>query len=217
MLGHPLISYSIKAGLDSTYITRVMVSTDSQAIATVAKQYGAEVPFMRPDEFAQDHSLDFDVFLHALNWLKEHEGYVPDYIVQLRPTTPVREIGMIDQCMERLIRNPQADSLRVITPSPLTPYKLWTITDEEHPMEPLLRLPEFPESFNEPRQRLPKTYWHTGTLDIVKPYVITEQKLMSGKIIMPYIMQEHLAVDIDHLEDFIKAEEVIKTQNCIKF
>jgi CMP-N,N'-diacetyllegionaminic acid synthase len=217
MLGHPLIAYSVKAGLDSKYVTRVIVSTDSPAIAEVAKAYGAEIPFMRPDELAQDYSLDFDVFLHALNWLKENENYVPDYIVQLRPTTPVRTVGMIDECLERLLRNPQADSLRVITPSPLTPYKLWTITDEEHPMEPLLRLPEFPESFNEPRQRLPKTYWHTGTLDIIKPDIITQQKLMSGKIIMPYIMEEQLAVDIDTLEDFKKAEQVITEQACIKF
>ena len=217
MLGHPLIAYSIKAGLDAKYINRVLVSTDSPAIAKVAKQYGAEVPFMRPDELALDYSLDFDVFLHALNWLKEQENYVPDYIVQLRPTTPVRQLDLIDNCMERLIRNPQADSLRVITPSPLTPYKLWTITDEEHPMEPFIRLPEFPESFNEPRQRLPQTYWHTGTLDIIKPYVITEQKLMSGKVIMPYIIESHWAVDIDNLEDFIKAEEVIRAQECVKF
>ncbi len=90
LLGHPLIAYSIKASLDSKRINRVIVSTDSKEIAVVAKQYGAEVPFMRPAEIAQDMSTDMEMFLHALGWLKKNEDYVPDIIVHLRPTSPVR-------------------------------------------------------------------------------------------------------------------------------
>jgi len=73
--GYPLISYSIAAAKQSKQVTRTMVSTDNQEIADVARSFGAEIPFMRPAEFAQDNTQDFPVYKHALNWLKEHEGY----------------------------------------------------------------------------------------------------------------------------------------------
>src|SRR5512145_2909368 len=84
--GHPLIAYSIAAGLQAKLVTRTIVSTDDEEIAAVARQYGAETPFLRPAEFAQDNTTDFPVFTHALAWFAEHEGYHPDIIVQLRPT-----------------------------------------------------------------------------------------------------------------------------------
>ena len=90
LAGHPLIAYSIAAGRQSRLVTRTIVSTDDEEIAAVARQYGAETPFLRPAEFAQDNTTDFPVFTHALGWLKEHEGYQPDIIVQLRPTSPIR-------------------------------------------------------------------------------------------------------------------------------
>ncbi|MDB5273810.1 MAG: acylneuraminate cytidylyltransferase family protein, partial [Chitinophagaceae bacterium] len=152
LLGHPLIAYSVKAAKDSKHITRVIVSTDSEVIAGVAEKYGAEIPFIRPSEYAQDLSTDLEVFQHALRWLKEEEGYTPDYVVQLRPTSPVRQVSVIDTCIERMLRNPQADSLRIVTPSPITPYKMWTMEDEESPMQPLLSLPGVKEPYNEPRQ-----------------------------------------------------------------
>ncbi len=75
--GHPLIAYSIAAGLQAETVTRTIVSTDDEEIASVARQYGAEMPFLRPAEFAQDNTLDLPVFQHALRWLAEHEGYRP--------------------------------------------------------------------------------------------------------------------------------------------
>jgi CMP-N,N'-diacetyllegionaminic acid synthase len=217
LLGHPLIAYSVKAAKDSAYINRVIVSTDSEKIAEVAKAYGAEIPFMRPDEYAQDLSTDLEVFQHALNWLKENEGYVPDYIVQLRPTSPVRQAQIIDRCIERMLRNPQADSLRIVTPSPITPYKMWALVDEEQPMHPLLTVDGVKEPYNEPRQRLPKTYWQIGTLDVIRPRIITEDYSMSGNVIMPHVVENLFAVDIDDLSGFQKAEEVISQNDCIKF
>jgi N-acylneuraminate cytidylyltransferase len=84
--GFPLIVYSIAAGRQAKTVTRVVVSTDSEEIAAVSRQYGAETPFMRPLEFAQDNTLYLPVFRHALNWLAQHENYHPDVVVQLRPT-----------------------------------------------------------------------------------------------------------------------------------
>lgn len=217
LLEHPLIAYSIKAAQDASLVTRIIVSTDSEEIANVAKRYGAEVPFLRPDEFAQDLSTDIEVFEHALDWLKDNEGYRPDLVVQLRPTSPVREAKMIDKCIERLRNNQEADSLRVVTPSPITPYKMWFVENEERPLIPLLKIDVFDEPYNEPRQRLPKTYWQIGTLDVIKPYVITEQKSMSGKRILPFIVDNVFAIDIDELESFNKAGEVIQKLNCVKF
>mgnify|MGYP001544857568 FL=1 len=167
MLGHPLIAYSIKAGLDSKRINRVIVSTDSEEIANVAKTYGAEISFMRPAEIAQDMSTDMEVFIHALDWLKKNEDYVPDIIVQLRPTSPVRSVGEIDECIDKFISS-NSDSLRIVTPAPCTPYKMWTINEESELMQPLLTLKNVKEPDNEPRERLPKVYWQVIILDVIK-------------------------------------------------
>src|SRR5512144_1887099 len=94
--GHPLIAYSIAAGLRSSMVNRVIVSTDDEEIAAVACQYGAEVPFLRPAEYAQDQTLDLPVFQHVIDWFAEHENYRPDVVVQLRPTSPIRPPALVD-------------------------------------------------------------------------------------------------------------------------
>jgi N-acylneuraminate cytidylyltransferase len=216
LLGHPLIAYSIKAAQDAKLITRVMVSTDSQAIADVALKYGADVPFLRPAEFAQDLSTDLEVFVHALNWLKENENYSPDLVVQLRPTSPIRKADLIDECITKLTES-DAESVRIVTPSPITPYKMWRIEDENQPMIPLLNVEGTDEPFNEPRQRLPKTFWQIGTLDVIRPEVILEKNSMSGMKIMPHIVGNEWAIDIDDMSSFVKAADVIVSDNFVKF
>lgn len=216
LLGHPLIAYSIKAALDATLVTRTIVSTDSEHIASVAGEYGAEIPFLRPAEFAQDLSTDLEVFVHALEWLQQQEGYLPDYVVQLRPTSPVRPVGLIDTCVQKLAQT-DFDSLRIVTPSPITPYKMWVIDEENKPMTPLLSLPGVPAPYNEPRQRLPQTYWQIGTLDVIKTQVILAQNSMSGPNILPYIVGAELAVDIDEISSFEKAGTIISQSNYVRF
>lgn len=216
LLGHPLIAYSIKAALDATLVTRTIVSTDSEHIASVAVEYGAEIPFLRPAEFAQDLSTDLEVFVHALEWLQQQEGYLPDYVVQLRPTSPVRPVGLIDTCVKKLAQT-DFDSLRIVTPSPITPYKMWVIDEENKPMTPLLSLPGVPAPYNEPRQRLPQTYWQIGTLDVIKTQVILAQNSMSGQRILPYIVGPELAVDIDEISSFEKAGTIISQSNYVRF
>src|SRR5512140_1055395 len=107
--GYPLIAYSIAAGLQAKSVTRVIVSTDDQEIAAVARQCGAETPFLRPAEFAQDTSTDLPLFQHALAWLAEHEGYHPDVVVQLRPTSPIRPPTLVDEAVRLLLDHPEAD------------------------------------------------------------------------------------------------------------
>ena len=216
LLGHPLIAYSIKAALDSEKINRVIVSTDSEEIADTARSYNAEVPFLRPAEFAQDMSTDMEVFIHALEWLKNNEDYVPDILVHLRPTSPVRLANEIDICIDKLIAS-NADSLRIVTPAPCTPYKMWTINKDNEFMEPLLTLKDVKEPYNEPRQRLPKTYWQVGILDVIRTNTILEKKSLSGDKILSHIVPNEFSVDIDDMQSFKKAAEVISNNDCIKF
>lgn len=217
LLGHPLIAYSIQASLACSYIDRTIVSTDSEEIATIARQYGAEVPFLRPAAFAHDLSTDIEVFIHALEWLQTHENYIPDLVVQLRPTSPIRFKKDIEKSIELLATHPTADSLRVVTPSPITPYKMWIVKDPEKPMEPLLKLEGVKEPFNEPRQRLPQTYWQTGTLDIMRREAILDKRSMTGESILPFVIENKYAIDIDDLSSFEKAAKVIVESDCIKF
>jgi len=125
--GAPLIAYSIAAGLQARHVTRVIVSTDDEEIAAVARQWGAETPFLRPAEFAQDDTTDLPVFQQALAWLAEHENYHPDFVVQLRPTSPVRPVGLIDEAIDLMLTNPQADCVRGVVPSGQNPFKMWQI------------------------------------------------------------------------------------------
>lgn len=203
--GTPLIAYSIAAGTQAVLVTRVIVSTDDPEIADVARQYGAEVPFMRPEELAQDDTLDYPVFLHALQWLAEHEGYRPDLVVQLRPTSPLRLVGLVDQAITKILDNPQADSLRGVVPAGENPYKMWHITPQGH-MQAILPVEGLDEPYNAPRQQLPKAYWQTGHIDVIRPRVILEDGLMSGKVILPLLIDPQYTVDIDTLADWFRAE-----------
>ncbi len=109
--GKPLLAYSIEHALASRLINRTIISTDSQAYAEVARQYGAEVPFLRPSEISQGNSTDMELFTHALKWLEENENYIPDICVHLRPTYPVRKVEDIDKVIQILLDSPGIDSV----------------------------------------------------------------------------------------------------------
>ncbi|MCU0341350.1 MAG: acylneuraminate cytidylyltransferase family protein [Spirosomaceae bacterium] len=217
LAGHPLVAYSVKAALDTPSITRTLISTDSEAIAEVAHEYGAEVPFLRPTHLAQDLSTDLEVFDHALRWLIENEGYRPDLVVQLRPTSPVRAVADMEAAIQRMLQNPEADSLRMITQAPITPYKMWRYDEQTATMQPLLSHPTLQEPYNEPRQKLPPVHWQIGTLDVIRPSVILEKKSMSGWPILPYLLPFDYAIDIDDLNSFRRAEEVMQRVACVRF
>lgn len=206
--GHPLLAYSIAAGLQAKTVTRTIVSTDDEEIATVARQYGAETPFLRPAEFAQDHTTDLPVFQHALNWLAENEGYHPEIVVQLRPTSPIRPPDCVDRAVQVLLDHPQADSVRGVVPAGQNPHKMWRITPQG-PMTPLLSVPGIPEPYNAPRQALPPVYWQTGHIDAIRLSTISQKGSLSGEVIFPLILDPRYAVDIDTLNDWQRAEWLI--------
>jgi len=201
--GHPLLSYSIAAGLQAKSVDRVIVSTDDEEIGEISRQYGAEVPFLRRPELALDSTPDLPVFEHALDWLEKNEGYVPDFVVQLRPTSPVRPRDCVDRGVSILLDHPEADSVRAVIPSGQNPYKMWRIKDEGE-MSPLIE-EGIQEAYNKPRQELPSTYWQTGHLDVFRRDVIFEKNSMTGDRILPLIIDPVYTVDIDNPLDWERA------------
>lgn len=205
--GIPLIAYSIEAARRAASVTRVIVSTDNPEIAAVAREWGAEVPFLRPAEFAQDHTTDLPVFLHALGWLRDHEHVVPELVVQLRPTSPLRPHDCIDRGVALLRASPAADSLRAVIPSQENPYKTWRIDPATGQLRPLLTVDGVAEPYNAPRQLLPQTYWQTGHLDVIRTATLLDQHSMSGAVLMPLVLGPEFAVDLDTMEDWARAEQ----------
>jgi len=206
--GFPLIAYSIAAALQSRQVTRTLVSTDDDEIARIARGYGAEAPFLRPTELAQDNTTDYPVFTHALSWLKDHEAYTPELVIQLRPTSPLRPPDCVDQAIQVLLDHPQADSVRGVIPSGQNPYKMWRVNDQGQ-LKPLLELVNLREAYNAPRQALPQTYWQTGHIDAIRVATILNKASLSGDVIYPLLMDPHYAIDIDTLRDWQRAEWII--------
>ena len=203
--GYPLIAYSIQAGLSAETVTRVIVSTDDEEIAAVARACGAETPFLRPAEFAQDLTTDLPVFQHAVSWLAENEGYRPDVVVQLRPTSPLRPPGLVDEAVNLLLDHPEADSARGIVPAGQNPHKMWRVDSGSGRMVPLLAVEGIAEPYNAPRQALPPVYWQTGHIDAIRPRVF-ERGSMSGDVILPVMIDPAYTIDIDTPKDWARYE-----------
>lgn len=213
--GHPLISYSICAAKKIKKINRIICTTDSKKIATIARRYGAETPFIRPSEYAKDLSSDLEVFEHCLSWLKKRENYIPDIIIHLRPTSPIRFIKDINRGLKIISKNSEIDSIRSISEPLTTPYKMWRISAKGN-LVPLLKIKNNKEPYNTARQLLPKIYAQTGTLDFIRVSTILKKKSMTGSKIYPlFIRQEHF-IDIDNIGSLRIAENLIKVNNCIK-
>jgi len=207
--GYPLIAYSITAALQSKRVSRVIVSTDDEKIADISREFGAETPFSRPKELARDDTIDFPVFEHALLWLEKNEKYKPGIIVQLRPTSPVIPVGLIDNAIEVLINHPKADSIRGVVTSEQNPYKTWHI-QTNGTLRPVLQIDGLPEAYNIPRQKLPETYWQTGHIDVIRRKTILEKQSMSGDTIFPVVIKPEFAIDIDTPLDWKRAERLVK-------
>ena len=201
--GKPLIVHSIEHALRARHIGRIIVSTDSEEIAEIARQSGAEVPFIRPSEIAGDFSTDLEVFQHALSWLDKHEGYRPEIIVHLRPTSPIRPHALVDEGIVRLHGCPEADALRTVVLAPQTPYKMWWLKGDF--LEPLIMHPTYQEPYNMPRQLLPDIYWQNAYLDITRWNTVMLKRSMTGGRILALVMSPEENVDIDSEYDLTKA------------
>lgn len=200
-----MMAYSIEHAKASRYINRIIVSTDSEEYAEIAREYGAETPFIRPAEYATDTALDIDVFRHALSWLKEKEGYEPDIIVQLRPTYPFRDAQDIDAMIQIMLDDPTVDAVRSVKKNEVVPHKMWYM-GEDGMLDPILK--DIPEAYNMPRQQLPDTYYQNGNTDLLRPRNITEMNSMTGKKIKGFVMRE--MYDVDTEDDFSRVDAFMK-------
>lgn len=193
MAGKPLMAWSIGHALAAHRVTRTIVSTDSAEYAAIAREYGAETPFLRPEHISRDLSTDLELFEHALTWLDAHESYRPDICVHLRPTHPVRTPADIDVMVDILIAHPELDAVRSVVPAPETPFKMW-FRDSSGLLSPVVQT-DIPEAANQPRQALPPTYLQNASIDVVRPRVILEQRSMTGTRVHGYIMDAMYDVD----------------------
>ena len=211
--GYPLIAYTIIAARSSKYIDRVIVSTDSQEIAKIAKRYGAEVPFLRPKKFAGDNSPDIGYIWHMLNWLEKHEKYVPDMVIHLRPTTPLRDYKIIDKAILEIIKDKKATSLRSAHVSKNTGYKIFKKKGHYIDFFGKEDFKKNEEYYNYCRQLLPKTYIPNGYVDIILPKIMKKTGTLHGKNIRAFITQK--VADLDTFEDLEFAKEILKNKEFL--
>ena len=196
--GKPLIAYSILTAQKIKLINRIIVSTDSDEYAALATDIGAEVPFIRPIELSNDDSTDYDFVKHLLDWLIENERHIPDYIIHLRPTTPLRDPDIVENAIEIFMKKPEATSLRSAHEMPETAYKQFELEDKY--FKTICTGSFELDDANKSRQSFPKTYTPNGYVDILKTEYILENNLLHGNRVMGYITDFTIEVDVE--EDF---------------
>lgn len=201
----PLICYSIAAGLLCKGIENTYFSSDSEEMMAIADSMGAKVPFKRPFDISGDNATDLDVIKHFLDWYFKDNGFLPEYLVQLRPTLPFRKISWIDDCISLAQLN-NFGCVRTITDPDQTPYKMWT-RDSDGTIKPFVQITGTNDAFNLPRQHLPKVYYHTGQIDVIKSSMVIDEDTLTGSNVYGYQTGIEYNVDIDAKKDFEKAEE----------
>lgn len=200
LAGYPVIAWSIAAAKISETVDRIIVSTDSPVYASIAREYGAETPFLRPAQFATDASPDRDCILHAHEWLKENEDYEAEYWVHLRPTTPLRDPKIVDDAVRAIIDRPQATSLRSGHSAPETPFK-WFQLDDNGYFQGLRPDDPRPEYYNLPRQAFPEVYIPDGYVDVLRASFFTSSESLHGGTMMGYVSPSCLEIDtVEELE-----------------
>lgn len=206
--GRPLVVHSVAHALAASLITRVIVSTDDPEIAAVARAAGAEVPFMRPAPLAEDHVLDLPVFVHALEWLDQHEQYRPEIVVHLRPTTPYRRPEWIDAAIAELTSHPDADSVRSVSRVDQHPYRVFKIGADGY-LDPLMKH-EHSQPYLLRRQDLPPLYYYNCVIDVTRRSTILDKQSMTGDRILPWVMKSDDVIDIDTPRDLEFARFVME-------
>jgi len=198
--GFPLIAYSIIACKLAKLIERTIVSTDDEEIAAVARKFGADVPFMRPAEFAQDDSTDMEVIQHAIDWFEENEQYAPEYWMQIRPTTPLRDPDFLNGAVENILSHPEATSLVSVHEIPESPGKMFGMNDGY--LHGLCPMDPRPEYFALPRQAFPPAYFGNGYVDIVKTQTSKHYNSCYGPRMLAFKTPDTGEVDVE--SDFKK-------------
>jgi CMP-N,N'-diacetyllegionaminic acid synthase len=208
LAGHPLIAYTIAAAKESGVFRAVVVSTDSESTADIARHYGAEVPGLRPADIAGDLAPDIRWVEHVLGELKS-AGRVYDCFSILRPTSPFRSAGTIRRAWQELASDPGVDSLRAVELCKQHPGKMWVVRGER--MLPLLPLtPDAVPWHSSQYQALPRVYVQNASLEIAHSRVVFEQGSIAGVTIRPFLTEGHEGFDINQPRDWELAESLIQ-------
>ena len=210
LAGKPLIAWTILAAKKVPAISRVIVNTDDEAIATVAKEWGTEV-FMRPKELAEDLTHDLAVFEHHAAELQK-TGELPDMIVDLRATAPLRRAERIAEGIDILVKlgHEGADSVRAVSKATKHPFKMWKF--ENGFIMPFLgkEITGMDEPYNAPRQILPDAFQNNGSMNAFWSDTILKKHSMTGEKIAGYEMEDWESVNIDTPIDWIIAEHLME-------
>ncbi|MBU3101680.1 MULTISPECIES: acylneuraminate cytidylyltransferase family protein [Clostridium] len=200
--GKPLIAYTIDAGKKSKYIDEIIVSTDSDVIKVIAEQYGAKVPFLRPEELSNDTSKSIDVVIHAINFYKKNDVSY-DYVILLQPTSPLRTFEHLDNAIEKLIES-NSTSLVSVCEADENPVLMRRIENEK-----LKEVISF-EGTNLRRQDLPTFYKFNGALYINSNDMLINKRKFVDENTVPYVMDKESSIDIDTMLDARLVELIIK-------
>ncbi len=206
--GRPMIAWTIEAARRAKRLSRVLLSTDDPEIARVAAEYGAEVPFMRPAEFAQDASSHLSVILHALDWMAANGG-APDYVCLLQPTSPLRIADDIDGAIALAVER-GADAV------------VGLAALEEHPylarrLAPDGTIAEFvPSGLKYPRrQDFPPAFRINGAVYINRPAALRRDQTFFPPSALGYVMPPERSIDVDHELDLIVVEHLLRNRDAL--
>lgn len=218
LYGKPLMGWIIDAAKKSKSLNRLIVSTDSEEYAKVAREFGAEVPCLRPAEMASDFSPEIDFVKYTLNWLKENENYNPDVVIRLMATVPLQESDDIDTLVEILKADPDASSAVVISESRQHPVKALKIIDDGAGSTKLVSY--FSESGRDvtpiARQNYEEAYFRANII-ACRTETVYNTNSLTGDLVRYHIIPQERSIDIDNLVDFAIAELLLKNKFDSKF
>ena len=198
-----LVCYSVIFSTMSKLIKKTYVSTDSEEIRKLSKMHGAAVPFLRPKKMSKYQSQDYEYVYHFLDYIKKNEEFLPEYILQLRPTTPFRSIKLIDKAITKLKKFRNADSLRSSHIASHPPEKQFRVNKNFYTDINLKKIKN--DNFNKPSHYFKTTYEPNGYIDILKTSFLLKNKgKIYGKNILSFVTPK--AIDIDTEEDFEYAQ-----------
>jgi len=201
--GKPLIGYTVETAKKSKYVNRVVVSTDNQKIANLAKSFGAEIPFVRPKYLAVSSAKTIDVVKHTLKTLKNKFQYEPDIVTLLNPTVPFRKEDAIDESIETLVKS-KADITVQVKEITTHPYRAYWLKNNF--LKPLKK--DFLKYHQ--RQMFPECYYPTSGISTFWNKNIAKYGHMFGPKIKPIISHDESNIDIDNIFDFFMAEMISK-------
>jgi CMP-N-acetylneuraminic acid synthetase len=206
LAGHPLLAYAIETARRSEVFDRILVSTDSEQIAQVARWYGADAPFLRPVEYASSTSPDIEWIAWTLPRLDERY----DLFAIVRATNPFRGPDVIRRGLDQLLATPEADSIRAVELVKQHPGKLWVIDEVGRLMRPLLDQSHLDVAWHAGQyQALPPIYVQNSALEIAWTRVVEATGTREGRIQAPYLTEGYEGLNIDDEDDFARAEELV--------